>query len=147
MANVMLINARSMIVFIFTIIVLVLSFTPAYATISCAGYLPNSYFERIDTNAPFAGKLIELTDGSQQLEDLTGTVILDGLTDGYILMDKYLLAQKNGKYGVVNAAGKIIVSFKYDAIQTEPDIGTSFIVSVESSDSKTKQGVINRHGE
>lgn len=128
----------------------VLSFvaiSPAYATISCAGYLPGSYFERIENNKPFAGKLIELADGTQQLEDLNGTVILDGLTDGYILMNKYLLAQKNGKYGVVNAAGKVIVPFEYDDIQTEPDITTSFIVSVQSSDGKTKQGIINRHGE
>ncbi|MCG3808038.1 WG repeat-containing protein [Psychrobacter sp. Ps4] len=129
--------------------VLVIATGTAQATISCAGYLPNSYFERIETNVPFAGKLVELTDGSQQLQDLNGTVILDGLTDGYILMDKYLLAQKNGKYGVVNAAGKIIVPFEYDDIQTEPDITTSFIVSVKSSDdarNATKQGIINRHG-
>lgn len=127
--------------------VLVIATGTAQATISCAGYLPNSYFERIETNVPFAGKLVELTDGSQQLQDLNGTVILDGLTDGYILMDKYLLAQKNGKYGVVNAAGKIIVPFEYDDIQTEPDITTSFIVSVKSSEGNTKQGIINRHGE
>ena len=119
----------------------------AYATISCAGYLPNSYFERIDDNRAFAGKLIELADGTQQLQDLDGTVILDGLTDGYILMNKYLLAQQNGKYGVVNAAGKIIVPFKYDDIQTEPDIGTSFIVSVKSLEGNTKKGIINRHAE
>ncbi len=128
----------------------VLSFvaiSPAYATISCAGYLPGSYFERIENNKPFAGKLIELADGTQQLEDLNGTVILDGLTDGYILMNKYLLNQQNGKYGVVNAAGKIIVPFKYDDIQTEPDIGTSFIVSVKSLEGNTKKGIINRHGE
>ena len=121
--------------------------SPAYATISCAGYLPNSYFERIDDNRAFAGKLIELADGTQQLQDLDGMVILDGLTNGYILMNKYLLAQKNGKYGVVNAAGKVIVPFKYDDIQTEPDIGTSFIVSIESSEGNTKKGIINRHGE
>ena len=128
----------------------VLSFvaiSPAYATISCAGYLPNSYFERIDDNRAFAGKLIELADRTQQLQDLNGTIILDGLTDGYILMNKYLLAQKNGKYGVVNAASKVIVPFEYDDIQTEPDITTSFIVSVQSSEGKTKQGIINRHGE
>ncbi|MFZ2844944.1 WG repeat-containing protein [Psychrobacter sp.] len=119
----------------------------AYATISCAGYLPNSYFERIDDNREFAGKLIELADGTQQLEDLNGKVILDGLNDGYILMNKYLLTQQNDKYGVVNAAGKIIVPFKYDDIQTEPDIGTSFIVSVKSSESNTKKGILNRHGE
>ena len=120
---------------------------PTYATVNCAGYLPSSYFERIENNKPFAGKLIELADGTQQLEDLNGTAILDGLTDGYILMNKYLLAQKNRKYGVVNATGKVIVPFKYDDIQTEPDITTSFIVSVQSSDGKTKQGIINRHGE
>ena len=120
--------------------------SPAYATISCAGYLPNSYFERIDDNRAFAGKLIELADRTQQLQDLNGTIILDGLTDGYILMNKYLLAQQNGKYGVVNAAGKVIVPFKYDDIQTEPDIGTSFIVSVKSSEGNTKQGIINRYG-
>ncbi len=98
--------------------VLVIATGTAQATISCAGYLPNSYFERIETNVPFAGKLVELTDGSQQLQDLNGTVILDGLTDGYILMDKFI-GSENGKYGVVNAAGKIIVPFEYDDIQTE----------------------------
>ena len=139
-------NARPMMVGIFTIIAFILSFTPAYATISCAGYLPSSYFERIENNKPFAGKLIELTDGTQQLHDLNGNIITDNLSDAYIMMDKYVLAQQNGKYGVVNAAGKIIVPFTYDEIQTEPDIATSFIVSVKSSDGKSKQGIINRHG-
>ena len=120
--------------------------TPAHATISCAGYLPNSYFERIENNKSFAGKLVEQTDGSQQLQDLNGNVIIDNLTDAYILMDTYLLAKQHGKYGVINAAGKIIVPFEYDEIQTEPDIATSFIVSVKSSDGKSKQGIINRHG-
>ena len=120
--------------------------TPAHATISCAGYLPNSYFERIENNKPFAGKLVEQADGTQQLQELNGKVLLDNLTDAYILMDTYVLAKQHGKYGVINAAGKIIVPFEYDEIQTEPDIATSFIVSVKSSDGKTKQGIINRHG-
>lgn len=120
--------------------------TPAHATISCAGYLPNSYFERIENNKPFAGKLVEQADGMQQLQELNGKVLLDNLTDAYILMDTYVLAKQHGKYGVINAAGKIIVPFKYDEIQTEPDIATSFIVSVKSSDGKSKQGIINRHG-
>ena len=124
--------------------------TPAHATISCAGYLPNSYFERIENNKPFAGKLVEQADGTQQLQELNGKVLLDNLTDAYILMDTYVLAKQHGKYGVINAAGKIIVPFKYDEIQTEPDIATSFIVSVKSSDdasNATKQGIINRHGD
>lgn len=121
--------------------------TPSYATINCAGFLPSSYFERIKNNPPFMGKLVEQANGKQQLTDLHGNVVTDNLHSAYILMDKYVLAQKNGKYGVVNAAGKIIVPFKYDDIQTEPDISTSFIVSIDSSDSKTKQGIINRHGE
>ncbi len=132
--------------------------TPAHATISCAGYLPNSYFERIDNNEKFAGKLTEQADGSQQLQDLDDNIILDSLTNAYILMDKYVLAQRQSnsdkergnKYGVINAAGKIIVPFKYDDIQTEPDIATSFIVSVNTSDdasNATKQGIINRHGD
>ena len=124
--------------------------TPAHATISCAGYLPNSYFERIENNKPFAGKLVEQADGTQQLQELNGKVLLDNLTDAYILMDTYVLAKQHGKYGVINAAGKIIVPFEYDEIQTEPDIATSFIVSVKSSDdasNATKQGVINRHGD
>lgn len=120
--------------------------TPAHATISCAGYLPNSYFERIENNKPFAGKLVEQADGMQQLQELNGKVLLDNLTDAYILMDTYVLAKQHGKYGVINAAGKIIVPFEYDEIQTEPDIATSFIVSVKSSDGKSKQGIINRHG-
>ena len=120
--------------------------TPAHATISCAGYLPNSYFERIENNKPFAGKLVEQADGTQQLQELNGKVLLDNLTDAYILMDTYVLAKQHGKYGVINAAGKIIVPFGYDEIQTEPDIATSFIVSVKSSDDKSKQGIINRHG-
>lgn len=128
----------------------VLSFdaiSPTYATINCAGYLPSSYFERIDNNKPFAGKLIELADGTQQLQDLNGNIITDNLSDAYIVMDKYVVAQKNGKYGVINAAGKTIMPFNYDDIQTEPDIGTSFIVSVKSLDSNTKQGIINRDGD
>lgn len=120
--------------------------TPAHATISCAGYLPNSYFERIENNKPFAGKLVEQADGTQQLQELNGKVLLDNLTDAYILMDTYVLAKQHGKYGVINAAGKIIVPFEYDEIHTEPDIATSFIVSVKSSDGKSKQGIINRHG-
>ena len=120
--------------------------TPAHATISCAGYLPNSYFERIENNKPFAGKLVEQADSTQQLQELNGKVLLDNLTDAYILMDTYVLAKQHGKYGVINAAGKIIVPFEYDEIQTEPDIATSFIVSVKSSDGKSKQGIINRHG-
>ena len=124
--------------------------TPAHATISCAGYLPNSYFERIENNKPFAGKLVEQADSTQQLQELNGKVLLDNLTDAYILMDTYVLAKQHGKYGVINAAGKIIVPFEYDEIQTEPDIATSFIVSVKSSDdasNATKQGIINRHGD
>ena len=143
-------NARPMMVGIFTIIAVILSFTPAYATISCAGYLPSSYFERIENNKPFAGKLVERADGSQQLQGLSGidgTVIMDNLSDAYILMDNYVLAKQHGKYGVINAAGKIIVPFEYDDIQTEPDIATSFIVSVATTDDNGKQGVINRHGE
>lgn len=127
--------------------------TPAHATISCAGYLPNSYFERIENNEAFAGKLVEQTDGSQQLHDLNGNVIIGNLTDAYILMDTYVLGKQHGKYGVINAAGKIIVPFKYDEIQTEPDIATSFIVSVDTTDdasnakNTSKQGIINRHGD
>lgn len=121
--------------------------TPSYATINCAGFLPSSYFERIKNNPPFMGKLVEQANGSQQLIDVNGNVVIDNLYNAYILMDKYVLAQKSGKYGVVNAAGKIIVPFKYDNIQTEPDIYTSFIVSVKSSEGNTKQGIISRHGE
>lgn len=123
---------------------------PAYATISCAGYLPNSYFDRIDDNKEFAGKLVELADGTQQLEGLNGNLILDGLTDSYILMDKYLWAQRLGvngkKYGIVTVNGEIIVPFAYDNIATEPDIGTSFIVSIDTPDGLTKQGIIDRNG-
>ncbi|OLF38516.1 MULTISPECIES: WG repeat-containing protein [unclassified Psychrobacter] len=128
----------------------IITLTPAHATISCAGYLPNSYFERIENNDKFAGKLVKQDNDTQQLQDLNGNVILDNLTDAYILMDSYLLAKQHGKYGVSNAAGKIIVPFKYDEIQTEPGIATSFIVSVNISDNAsnaTKQGIINRHGD
>ena len=129
---------------------MVSTITPAHATISCAGYLPNSYFERIENNKPFAGKLVEQADSTQQLQELNGKVLLDNLTDAYILMDTYVLAKQHGKYGVINAAGKIIVPFEYDEIHTEPDIATSFIVSVKSSgdaSNATKQGIINRHGD
>ena len=149
------VNARLMITFIFIVVAFTLSFTAAHATISCAGYLPNSYFERIANNPPFAGKLVKKADGLQQLQDLDGTVMMDNLSDAYVVMGKYVLAQHpsvhgsddDRKYGVINAAGKIVVPFKYDDIQTEPDIATSFIVSVKSSDGKTKQGIINRHGD
>lgn len=121
--------------------------SPTYATINCAGFLPSRYFERIENNKPFAGKLAEKADGTQQLQDLNGNIITDSLSDAHIVMNKYVVAQQNGKYGVVSAAGKIIVPFNYDDIQTEPDIGTSFIVSVKSLDDDTKQGIINRNGD
>jgi len=141
------INARLLTAFIFTITAFTLSLTSAQATINCAGTLPSSYFERIENNTPFAGKLIEQADGSQQLQDLSGQIVMDNLSDAYIVMDSYVLAKQDSKYGVINAAGKIIVPFEYDAIQTEPDIATSFIVSVKSSDATTRQGIINRHGD
>lgn len=125
----------------------VVAIGPAYATVNCAGYLPNSYFDRIENNKPFAGKLIEQDDGSQQLQDLSGKIIKDNLSDGYIVMNKYIIAKQYGKYGVINGAGKTVVPFEYDDIQTEPDIATSFIVSAESSGGKTKQGIIDRHGD
>ena len=132
------------------LVILSLTTSRASATISCAGYLPSSYFDRIDDNREFAGKLVELADGTQQLEDLNGNVILEGLTDGYILMDKYLWAQHGGKYGIVTATGKVVVPFAYDNIATEPDIGTSFIVSIDKDiklpNNFTKQGIIDRNG-
>ncbi len=124
----------------------------AHATVNCAGYLPNSYFQRIEANEKFAGKLVEQADGTQQLLDSDSKVIINGLTNAYILMDKYVLAQRpnrndsHHKYGVIDVAGKTIVPFKYDDIQTEPDIATSFIVSVNTSEGTVKQGIINRHG-
>ena len=74
---------------------MVSAITPVHATISCAGYLPNSYFERIQNNDKFAGKLTEQADGTQQLQDLNGNVIIDNLTNAYILMDTYLLAKQH----------------------------------------------------
>ncbi|MDE4454042.1 WG repeat-containing protein [Psychrobacter sp. DAB_AL62B] len=125
--------------------------TSAQATINCAGYLPNSYFERIENNNErFADKLVTLEDNSQQLQDLNGNILLAGLTDAYALMNKYLIASKDTakgkKTGVVNAAGEIIVPFAYDAIATEPDIYTSFIVNVTMPDGATNQGIIDRDG-
>ena len=141
------INTRLLNAFIFTITAFTLSLTTAQATISCAGTLPNRYFERIENTTPFAGKLAEQTDGTQQLHDLSGDVVMDNLSEAYIVMDNYVLAKQYGKYGVINAAGKIIVPFEYDDIQTEPDIATSFIVSIKSSDATPRQGIINRHGD
>lgn len=132
---------------VLSVAVSISALSPAHATINCAGYLPNSYFEGIDNKPKFAGTLVEQADGSQQLQKLDGSVVMDDLNDAFILMDSYVLAQRQGKYGVVDASGKVIVPFKYDGIQTEPDIGTSFILSVASSDNAIKQGVINRHGE
>lgn len=141
-------KARAVWAFIFTGVAFMFSVTAAKASISCAGYLPSSYFERLENNKPFAGKLIERADGSQQLQDLSGKIIINNLSDAYILMDNYVIAKQHGKYyGVVDATGKIIVPFKYDDIQTEPDIATSFIVSIKSAGGDAKQGIINRHGD
>ena len=140
-------NILPIIVFVLAFIASALISTSAQATISCAGHLPNSYFERIDNNEPFAGKLVNKADDIQQLQDLNGKVLLDNLTDGYVLMDTYLVAKKQGKYGVVNAAGETIIPFEYDHIQTEPDIATSFIVSVDSPSEASKRGIINRYGD
>ncbi|MFZ2553432.1 WG repeat-containing protein [Psychrobacter urativorans] len=143
-------NVLPISVFCLTVVASVLITTSAQATINCAGYLPNSYFERIDDNNKFAGKLIESADSGQQLEDLNGKVLLDNLTDAYILMNKYLLASKDTvsgkKYGVVTATGEVIVPFAYDDIVTEPDIYTSFIVSIDMPNGLIKQGIVDREG-
>ena len=121
---------------------------PAHASMNCADYLPNSYFERIENTPVFAGKLVKKSEYSQQLQNAAGKVVLEHLSDAYILMDRYVLAKQYGRYGVANAAGEIIIPFEYDDIQTEPDIATSFIVSLNSSDGDGvhKQGIINRNG-
>lgn len=150
--NILYANILPISVFCLALIASVLITTSAQATINCAGYLPNSYFEGIENeNRTFAGKLIDLADGTQQLQDLNGHTLLSGLTNAYIVMDKYLLASKvtidGEKYGVVTATGDVIVAFAYDDIRTELDIATSFIVSVDSSSDITKQGIINRYGD
>lgn len=127
--------------------ILALTMTPpALASINCADTLPSSYFKRIDDKKKFAGKLVELADGTQQLQDPAGRVILDKLTNGYILMNKYVWAERQGKQGIVTATGHIIVPFRYDRIAFEPDIYTSFIVSNDAPDGVTTQGIIDRHG-
>lgn len=145
-------NQLPFIVFLLSIMALILMTTSAHAIINCAGYLPNSYFERIENeDRIFAGKLITLEDNTQQLQDLNGNTLLSGLANAYVLMDKYLLASKETvdgeKYGVVTATGEVIVPFAYDDIQTEPDIYNSFIVSINTENGLSKQGIINRHGD
>ncbi|WP_218689669.1 WG repeat-containing protein [Psychrobacter sp. BF1] len=49
-------NVLPISVFCLTVVASVLITTSAQATINCAGYLPNSYFERIDDDSKFAGK-------------------------------------------------------------------------------------------
>lgn len=145
--NIFYANILPITIFCLAVIASVLITTSAHATINCAGYLPNSYFERIENeNSTFAGKLINAENNTQQLQDLNGKVLLDNLTDGYVLMDKYLLAKQYGRYGVANAAGKLIIPFEYQDIQIESDIATSFIVSI-TNDEVSKQGIINRYGD
>lgn len=120
--------------------------TSAAASMNCADTLPSSYFKRIGDNKNIAGKLVNVADGTQQLQDQTGRVILDKLTDGYVLMNKYVWAQRQGKQGIVTATGHVIVPFRYDNVAFEPDIYTSFIVSNHTPDGVTTQGIIDRHG-
>ncbi|ALF58934.1 hypothetical protein [Psychrobacter urativorans] len=77
--------------------------TPASASINCADTLPSSYFKRIDDKQKFAGKLGTLANGTQQLQDQTGSVVLDKLSNAYVLMNKYVWAQRQGKQGIVTA--------------------------------------------
>lgn len=120
--------------------------TSAFASINCADTLPSSYFKRIEANNKFAGKLVTVAYGTQQLQNPDGRVILDNLSNAYVLMNKYVWAERQGKQGVVTAAGQVIVPFRYDSIAFEPDIYTSFIVSSHTPDGVTTQGIIDRHG-
>ncbi|WP_352337780.1 WG repeat-containing protein [Psychrobacter sp. 16-MNA-CIBAN-0192] len=120
--------------------------TSASASINCADTLPSSYFKRIDDKQKFAGKLVTLANGTQQLQNPAGRVILDNLSNAYVLMNKYVWAERQGKQGIVTATGHVIVPFRYDSIAFEPDIYTSFIVSNHTPNGVTKQGIINRHG-
>ena len=144
-------NMLPILVFCLAVLASALITNSAQATIRCAGYLPNSYFERIEkNNERFDGKLVALENNSQQLQDLDGKVLLADLTDAYILADKYLIASKNTvngkKTGLVTAAAEIIIPFIYDDIHTEPDIDTSFIVSLTMPNDSINQGLINRDG-
>lgn len=120
--------------------------TSVFASINCADTLPSSYFKRIEANNEFAGKLTTVADGTQQLQNPAGRVILDNLSNAYVLKNKYVWAERQGKQGVVTATGQVIVPFRYDSIAFEPDIYTSFIVSNHTPDGVTTQGIIDRHG-
>ena len=139
---------KRMAVFPIAIILILSPVMSTLASVNCADTLPSSYFKRIENESPkkLAGKLVNLPDGTQQLQDPTGRVILNQLTNSYVLMNKYVWAERQGKQGVATATGLVIVPFRYDNVAFEPDIYTSFIVSNHSPDGVTTQGIIDRHG-
>lgn len=139
--------------------VAILTAHSAQATVNCAGYLPSSYFERIEAQSDNANSdrtkrratLIDSADGTQRLQNGDGSVLVSGLIDAHILMDKYIFAKKdtsNGqKYGVIDLTGRTIVPFYYDEVATEPDIYTSFIIERSSKNGAIQQGIIDRNGD
>ncbi len=127
---------------------LLLSFTlgasQALATISCAGYLPSSYFAKIEARAPFSAKLVLQSNGNYQLVQQNKVLATD-LETPEIFAKRVVIAQKSGKFGVINGAGKVIVPFAYDSLTTDYDIATSFVVSLQKN-GQTYFGAIDRNG-
>jgi len=124
--------------------VLMLSMTQAKATISCAGYLPSSYFAKIEARAPFSAKLVLQSSGNYQLVQQNKVLATD-LENPEIFAKRVIIAQKSGKFGVINRAGKVIVPFAYDSLTTDYDIATSFVVSRQKN-GQTYFGAIDRYG-
>ena len=57
------------------------------------------------------------TNAKYGVFDLSGKFVINCTYDDlYIIQDEYILAKKDGKFGVINFYNKVIVDFKYDGI-------------------------------
>lgn len=125
-------------------IALMLSLSQAKATISCAGYLPSSYFDKVEAKSPFPAKLVLQSSGNYKLVKQNKVLAID-LENPEIFAKRVIIAQKSGKFGVINRAGKVIVPFAFDSLTTDLDIATSFVVSLQKN-GQTYFGAIDRNG-
>lgn len=116
----------------------------ALATISCAGYLPSSYFAKVEAQPPFPAKLVLQPNGNYKLVQQNKVLAID-LENPEIFAKRVIIAQKSGKFGVINRAGKVIVPFAFDSLTTDLDIATSFVVSLQKN-GQTYFGAIDRNG-
>ena len=87
--------------------------------------------------------MLEASNAYYQLVDGEGSVLQDKLYDIHAYEDGRIIAKRNGYFGAINATGKVVLDFKYDAIEA---LDQGFYQLTEHFGSKTATAIANAAG-